>query len=128
MKNYNLGTLDFIPGLRLLAGFSDKAQAADYFGVSLRTWQRWERQNDIGRAYFDALRGRAGFVTCPEWSDCRFLGNRLHFSDGQYITRGEARNMWIYRQLAESAFARRADPQGDLFEPAEIPALDLLRV
>lgn len=55
---------DHLPTLRLLAGYSNDAEAARAYGVTRRTWRRW-RQNGAPRLVMRLLRYEAGMV--PGW-------------------------------------------------------------
>lgn len=101
-----------IPGLLLLAGLNSQRKAADYFGVSLRTFQRWE--NNIDGARLDGLRALAGFVSAPGWRGFLFRDDRLYNSAGVFACRHEVENMWLYRQI-KSHNERPVHPQLDLF-------------
>jgi hypothetical protein len=98
------------PALRLFAGLNSQRKAADYFGVSLRTWQRWEKLNDFKSHQLDALRARAGFVTAPGWRGFMFREDRLYSPTGLFVARHEAENMWLYRQI-KSHNERPVHPQ-----------------
>jgi hypothetical protein len=112
--------IDFLTGLALLAKLNTREKAADYFGISTRTWQRWLDSGDIRRAHYDALRARAGYITAPGWQDFRIIGERIYSPDQNFIHRHEIANMWLYRQIKEfNDIHDRTPQQGDLFQQAK---------
>ena len=79
MRSQSHKTLNFFPHLRLLAGFRTQQDAADYFEVHRRTWNRWEKSGKIKRHVREMLKIKAGYLP---FSD----GHQFRFSDGKLWT------------------------------------------
>lgn len=75
LQNHN--TIDYIPFLRLLAGFPTKKQAADYFEVHLKTWSKWEKSGKIKKHIREILKIKAGYLPYAEWHNFRFKDGEL---------------------------------------------------
>ena len=77
MKSQSYNTINFLPHLRMLAGFQTQQEAADYFQIHRRTWNRWERTGKIKRHVREMLKIRAGYLPFRDWYQFRFNDGKL---------------------------------------------------
>ena len=86
---YELGIVQ----LCLSAGLNTQQKAADYFEISVKTWQRWIRNKTIRQHQLDCLKNRAGFINHPAYIDYKVVGTRIYSPSGQFVEQHELDNM-----------------------------------
>ena len=77
MRPESHNTLNYLPHLRMLAGFSTQQAAADYFEVHRKTWNRWEKSGKIRRNVREMLKIKAGYLPFSDWHKFRFSDGKL---------------------------------------------------
>ena len=70
-------SIDFIPQLRLMAGFASYQDVAEYFEVHPNTWRKWEQSGNLKRHVREALKIKAGYLPYKEWHSFRFTKGKL---------------------------------------------------
>ncbi len=65
-------SIEFIPQLRLMAGFTSYQDVAEYFEVHPNTWRKWEQSGNLKRHVRDLLKIKAGYLPYKEWHSFRF--------------------------------------------------------
>lgn len=102
-----------LSGWRMLAR-ATQAQAAELFGVSVRTWQRWESEGfaPIGpRDYFQMLATGVPVRAGSGFSHWKFWNDRLWSPEGVGFTAGEIRALPMKNQLISTLERTVAEPQ-----------------
>lgn len=92
-----------LAALRLMAGHTAQT-AADFCGVSLKTWRRYEQNPPRwALALFAALAGDLGAIA-PAWEGWRLCGRsgELYDANGDRYAPGYLRSFWYRNQQSQA--------------------------